>query len=149
MKFYGRNNKSGIKNINLSQTLGNLNEYYLNSYKRSEKELNELKNKYYSVERENKKNKEMLEELKKERDELTEKIDTFNTQIDKLLNIIKDINSKKKSILENEYLNFKENIAKQLKKDYEKMIDDTKKENMEKINILNLRNQDLQKKMKL
>ena len=144
MKFNGRNNKSGLKNINLSQTLGNLNEYYLSSYKRSEKELNELKNKYYSVERENKENKESLEELKKERDELTEKIDALNTQVDKLLNIIKDINLKK-SILESEYLNFKENITKQLKKDYEEMIDDTKKENMEKINILNLRNQELKK----
>ena len=58
-KFNWRNNKIGLKNINLSQTLGNLNEYYLNSYKKSEKELNELKNKYYSVERENKKNKEL------------------------------------------------------------------------------------------
>ena len=144
MKFNGRNKKSGLKNINLSQTLGNLNEYYLSSYKRSEKELNELKNKYYSVERENKENKESLEELKKERDELTEKIDALNTQVDKLLNIIKDINLKK-SILESEYLNFKENITKQLKKDYEEMIDDTKKENMEKINILNLRNQELKK----
>ena len=77
-----RNYNSEItsKGNNLSQTLSNLNSYYLNLYKKSEKELNELKKKYYSLEKENNENRELLEDSHKEKDELTEKVDILNNQ---------------------------------------------------------------------
>ena len=132
------------KGNNLSQILSDLNSYYLNLYKKSEKELNELKIKYYSIEKENNENKELLEESNKERDELTEKVDKLNNQLDKIFNIVKDVNLQKQA-LENEYLNFKENTIKEIKKDYNDKLSDIMNENKEKINLLNTKNEELQK----
>ena len=135
---------SNTKSTNLSETLININSYYLNLYKKSEKELNELKTRNYLLEKENKEIKESLDETNKEKDEMVEKVDLLNNQLDKLINIIKEIN-KQKQLIEIEYINFKENKNIEMKNEYEEKILNIENENKEKIILLNMKIEELEK----